>query len=128
MSKEGFWDDSTKATKISKKVSQIKSITDKYESLVIKAKDLEEYLQLLELEEDKELVSEFENGIKLLSKKIDKTELLALMDEEYDKNNAIVSIHPGAGGTESQDWAEMLLRMYLRWGESKDYKIEIWDY
>ncbi len=128
MSKEGFWDDSTKATKISKKVSQIKSITDKYESLVIKAKDLEEYLQLLELEEDKELVSEFENGIKLLSKKIDKTELLALMDEEYDKNNAIVSIHPGAGGTESQDWAEMLLRMYLRWGESKDYKIEMWDY
>jgi peptide chain release factor 2 len=128
MSKETFWDDSEKATKISKKLSQLKNITDEYESLIKQVKDLEDYLMLLELEEDKELINEFDKGLKSLVNRIEKAELIAMMDEEYDENNAIVSIHPGAGGTESQDWAEMLLRMYLRWAESKGYDIEMWNY
>ncbi len=128
MSKETFWDDPTKATRISKKMSQYKSIIDKYELLLKQVDDLNDYLMLLEFEEDKQIIDELDEGLKGLRRKIKKAELLALLDEEYDTNNAIVSIHPGAGGTESQDWAEMLLRMYLRWAENKGYDISMWDY
>ena len=86
--------------------------------------NLEELVTLLELnlEEDrKDIWEEIEQKVKVLEKDIEKKELIVLLDSKYDTNNAIVTIRSGAGGTESQDWVEMLLRMYLRWAEKNGY-------
>ncbi len=128
MTSESFWDDPEKAQTISKELSRIRNLTKSYEDLVSKVEDLEDYLLLLEDEMESDLIEEFSKGFSELSSNLEQAELLALLGQEYDSNNAIVSIHPGAGGTESQDWAEMLLRMYTRWAENKGYKISMWDY
>ena len=128
MSSEDFWNDTQKAQKTSKELNKVKNSLAIYEELKGKSDDLTEYLLLLEDEDDKEVIEEFEQGLKELQESIDKAELIALLDGPYDTNNAIVSIHPGAGGTESQDWAEMLLRMYTRWAENKKYSVTFWDY
>ena len=87
-----------------------------------------EVLDLLELENDEDLKIEVEKSIKDLEEKIENTKLLLMLSGPYDKNNCILEIHPGAGGTESCDWASMLYRMYLRWCEKKNYKVDILDY
>ncbi len=84
---------------------------------------------MLELQDEGEDVgNEIEKELSRLEKSVESTELKTLLSGDHDLNDAIVTIHPGAGGTESQDWAEMLLRMYLRWAEKSDYKTEITDY
>lgn len=85
-------------------------------------------IQLLEEHEDPEWMKELQLGLRQLLAALDSLELTTLLSEPYDNNDAIMTIHPGAGGTESQDWAEMLLRMYLRYAESKGYKVETADY
>jgi peptide chain release factor 2 len=91
------------------------------------ADDLAVTVELTAEEGGEALVPELEQGIRELERKIDSVELALMLSGPHDKNNAIVTIHPGAGGTESQDWAEMLMRMYLRWAERKSYKTEIVD-
>jgi len=117
MSQESFWSDQEKAQKVTKRVKELKDTISEFNEL---KDNLEELAILLELnlEEDrKEIWEEIEQKAKVLEKDIEKKELIVLFDGKYDSNNAIVTIRPGAGGTESQDWAEMLLRMYLRWAE-----------
>jgi len=125
MSKDSFWSDQEKAQKIIKRVKELKNIVSEFNKLKT---DLEELMVLLELnmEEDrKEIWEEIEQKIKVLENDIEKKELIVLFDGKYDANNAIVTIRPGAGGTESQDWAEMLLRMYLRWAEKRGLSTKI---
>jgi peptide chain release factor 2 len=125
MSQESFWSDQEKAQEVTKRVKELKDTIGEFNEL----KDhLEEFAILLELnlEEDrKEIWEEIEQKAKVLEKDIEKKELIVLFDGKYDTNNAIVTIRPGAGGTESQDWAEMLLRMYLRWAEKNGYIAKI---
>jgi peptide chain release factor 2 len=77
---------------------------------------------------DEEAAVEFDNQVETLEKDIREAEMQRMLGEEHDSGNAIVTLHPGAGGLEAQDWAEMLLRMYLRWAERKGYKVEMADY
>lgn len=97
------------------------------ESADEKASYIEDSFELLSEEGGEIFVKEIEQELMILKKEVEDIELRLLLSGEADKNNAIVSIHPGAGGTESQDWAEMLMRMYLRWAEIKGYKVEIAD-
>jgi len=125
MGRDSFWADQNKAQIIIKRVKELKNIITEFEAL----KDQwEEVMLLLELniEEDKQEVwEEIQNRIDLLEKEIKKKELIFLFAGKYDLLNAIVTIRPGAGGTESQDWAEMLLRMYLKWAETKGFSTKI---
>ena len=87
-----------------------------------------EIIDLLRTENDEELEKELINNIKLLEKEVSKLEITTLLSEKYDSNNAIITLHPGAGGTEAQDWVEMLYRMYTRWANDNGYLIEELDY
>lgn len=125
MSQGSFWSDREKAQEVIKKVKELKNIIGEFNEL---KNNLEEIMILLELnleEDKKEIWEEINQKVKVFEKEIEKQELVFLFDGKYDLNNAIVTIHPGAGGTESQDWAEMLLRMYLKWAEKNGYFIKI---
>ena len=87
--------------------------------------ELEVYLELLKEKEDEKVIKEVQEGISELSKELDSLKLKSMLKEEEDPNNAILFIHAGAGGTESCDWANILLRMYLRWVERKGYSSQI---
>lgn len=123
MSAGDFWDDNENARKKSQKLDQIKNRLQTIASIEEKFEDAEVYLEL-ESEEDEDLESELELTLTELEKELEELELKLRLNEPYDDHNAIVAIHPGAGGTESQDWAEMLLRMYSRWAESNGYQLE----
>jgi len=112
--------------KLSKELSDLKSIVSCWQELNKECQDLEELIDITE-EEDKETLSQLEKDVKKLEGEIDELEFKRLLSGEHDKNSAILSIHAGAGGTESCDWAQMLLRMYARWAESKDYSIQTVD-
>ena len=123
MSAGNFWDDNENARKKSQKLDQIKNRMKTIKSIEEKFEDAEVYLELAS-EEEEDLESELELTLTELEKELEGLELKLRLNEPYDDHNAIVSIHPGAGGTESQDWAEMLLRMYSRWAESNGYQLE----
>ena len=119
-----FWGDPERAQKALKETSDLRQTLDQHAGLV---KDLGDHRELLELaadQEDVETLQEVSNGLKELTRQVRALELQTVLSGEYDKGNAILSINPGAGGTESQDWAQMLLRMYLRWIESKGFRTE----
>lgn len=125
MSRGSFWSDREKAQEVIKKVKELKNIISEFNEL---KNNLDEMVILLELnleEGKKEIWEEINQKVKVFEKEIEKQELVFLFDGKYDLNNAIVTIHPGAGGIESQDWAEMLLRMYLKWAEKNGYFIKI---
>ena len=119
-----FWDDSSNATKIVQETNDLKDSINNYNNL---AKELEDLETIIELS-DESLFEEAENIINSLNKKIETTEIKLLLDEEYDTLNAIVELHPGAGGTESQDWTLMLYRMYKRYAEKNKFEFELIDY
>lgn len=127
MSKNGFWDDKENARKKSRRLDQIKKRLKVISELEEKFDDAEVYLELAE-EEDQSLKEELTLSFSELEKALEKLELKLRLNEPYDDHNAIVAIHPGAGGTESQDWAEMLLRMYTRWAEGNGYQIDTLDF
>ena len=107
-----------------KELKLIKIKVDHYKAL---AESLDDVLVMLELVEEGEILEDFEGAIKALDEKLNNFRIETLLSGEYDSNNAIISLHPGAGGTESQDWTEMLLRMYTRWAEKKGYKVKTLD-
>ncbi len=119
-----FWDDSSNATKIVQETNDLKDSISNYNNLAKKLEDLETIIEL----SDESLFEEAENIINSLNKKIETTEIKLLLDEEYDTLNAIVELHPGAGGTESQDWTLMLYRMYKRYAEKNKFEFELIDY
>jgi peptide chain release factor 2 len=127
MNASDFWNDQENATKKSKRLG---FLTEEFESWQTLDKESQELLEMAKLdEEDKEvnMREEIENSYNELLKKIDKLEFNTLLDGKHDEKSAIVAIHAGSGGTEAQDWAEMLLRMYLRYAEKKDWKVTILD-
>ncbi len=128
VSASGFWDDPEGAQKVLREVSRLKAHVERWEKIRAQAEDLDVLLDLGIEEGDESVEREVRQGIKSLAKAVGELELSHLLGGEYDRANAILSIHPGAGGTESQDWAEMLLRMYLRWAERRGYRAEITDF
>lgn len=112
---------------LQKRKAYVEDILFPFEALSEKTAYLEESIKILDEEEGAVFLQEIQVEITALSAAIEELELRHLLSEELDKNNAIVSIHPGAGGTESQDWAQMLLRMYLRWAEKHKFKTQVID-
>lgn len=127
MMAEGFWENQEDAQRVTQELSAIKERLVAFKSLQTKAEDLRMTWELGKEEADRDLASEAESQIVMLKTLLDSTELEVLLSGPYDGSNAIISLHPGAGGTESQDWAEMLMRMYLRWAEEHQYKTNIVD-
>lgn len=111
-----------------KEINELKDTVNKIESLKKEIESNLEILNLLEDEEDENLYQEVVNNINEIKDKVKELNTLLLLNGEYDKNDCILEIHPGAGGTESCDWASMLYRMYLRWCEKKNYKVTLLDY
>jgi peptide chain release factor 2 len=128
MSEAGFWDDPQQAQKVTKKLSQLKDNVSLWEITNCQQEEVQILFELALEEEDSEVIAEVVQGLKDLENQVEQMELKALLSGEYDNSNVILTIHPGAGGTEAQDWAEMLLRMYTRWAEGKEYSIEILDF
>ena len=128
MSSNSFWDDQIKANQVSKELKDLQNTVEDFQVLTEKIEELEVLYELNCQENMPDVWEEIIQKIEVLEKELSMQERNLFFDGEYDKNNAIVSIHPGAGGTESQDWAEMLLRMYLRWAEKTSFKTEIVDF
>ncbi|HEX5658616.1 MAG TPA: peptide chain release factor 2 [Polyangiales bacterium] len=122
----GFWDDQERAQKLLQERSGYESTVERHEKLTKEANDLTELLELAA--EDESLLDELSEQIPALVEGVRRLELMRMLSGHEDKSDAIVSIHPGAGGVEAQDWSEMLMRMYLRWCEKKGYKTEMLDH
>jgi peptide chain release factor 2 len=127
MGAPGFWDRPREAGSILKNLRVLKGFTNRYAQVHRAWEDLGVLLELSE-EDGDEAAREAAGAEKKFRQELDTFELSTLLNGEHDLNNAILSIHPGAGGTESQDWAEMLFRMYMRWVESNGFKANILDY
>ena len=127
MSDPAFWNDPEKAKKISQEATLLKTEVEGHEELVRKADDLSEYLEMAMEDGDASFAEDIEKQYHDLLKDIEKREVRLLLSGEYDKCNALITFHAGAGGTEAQDWAQMLIRMYTRWAERNGYKLTILD-
>lgn len=125
---EGFWDNPDQAKRIYDKLNDMKKITDEYQDLKETLDSLDETYLLVKETNDIEFQTILESDYLEFNKRMEEFEKILLLSKQYDSLNAIVEIHPGAGGTESQDWAEMLYRMYQRYCSNKDFKIEVLDY
>ncbi|MGY4688954.1 peptide chain release factor 2 [Salibacterium sp. K-3] len=128
MTEPNFWDNPDESKKVIDESNTLKSSVEGYKELADSYDDLALTYDLVKEEEDEELKEELEEGVKSLTKSVNDFELNMMLSEPYDKNSAILELHPGAGGTESQDWAEMLFRMYKRWAEGKGYTVDVLDY
>ena len=128
ISKPDFWDNQEKSSIILTKMKRIQSKIENYRKLQAEIENLESLNELLLEEEDIELGKEVLQSTINLEEKIKKIELETLLSGKYDKNNAIVTLHPGAGGTEAQDWVEMLYRMYTKWATNNGFKLQELDY
>jgi peptide chain release factor 2 len=128
MSDPDFWNDNEAAQKIINEVNAIKSVVDQFNGLSNEYDDLQVMQELVEEEADENMLEDLSGGVHEMVQKLEAFQLQLLLNEPFDKNNAILELHPGAGGTESQDWTEMLLRMYRRWSEKRDFKVELLDY
>jgi len=123
-----FWDDTKNSKIVLEKIKNIKNKTTQYDNINIEIQNLKELSELIAIEPEQELIREIINNTKKVNHDLEKLEIQTLLSGKYDKNNAIVTIHPGAGGTESQDWAEMLYRMYSRWANKNEYELKELDY
>lgn len=123
-----FWNNSENTQKVLAKIKKIKNKYTKYKELEKEINNLIELAEMVKLEYDEELAIDVTKNYKKQEKNLEKLELEMLFSDKYDSNNAIVTIHPGAGGTESQDWAEMLYRMYTRWATKNEYEVKELDY
>lgn len=106
----------------------LKSQVEEVSKLEMQQADLSGLLEMAVVEGENDLLPEIKDSLDSVLAALDKMELATLLNGEFDKYNAYLTIHPGAGGTESQDWAEMLLRMYIRWAEKRDFQVEFMDY
>lgn len=123
-----FWNDTDNSSKVLKQINSLKSKVEGFKKLNNELNNLLEMSELLQVEEDEELAKELLKSTDTLEKDIEKLEITTLLSGKYDNNNAILTIHPGAGGTEAQDWAEMLYRMYTRWANANGYEVKELDY
>lgn len=126
-SRPDLWEDPARAQRLLSELGDLRETLETVDELGRKLEDAETLLELLREEEDPELAAEFERTVRSLEEALERFELRLLLSGPYDARNAIVEIHPGAGGTEAQDWAEMLYRMYTRWAEDHGYGVEVLD-
>jgi len=120
-----LWEDPERAQRLTRRLSRIRADLDRFESLDRRLADARAMEELLSAETDRELSADLERSLSELETEMEKLELATLLSGEYDGNDAIATLHAGAGGTESQDWAAMLLRMYLRWAEREHLGVEL---
>lgn len=125
---ESFWDDNLEAQRVLKQISDLKENVDKYKQLQSTAEYIYEMLDMAENENEQEILKDTVQDLLRLQTDFREFELLILFSGEHDDKDAIVSLHAGAGGTEAQDWVEILLRMYTRWAEGSGYAVEVLDY
>ena len=118
-----FWDDQAKAQRTLQTLNDLKSHLEQLARWQTSLDDSRAILELLELEMDEALLQEAQSNLTQLSRELDQWELQQLLSGPYDEGGAVLTINAGAGGTDAQDWAEMLLRMYTRWGEAHGYKV-----
>lgn len=124
----GFWDNIENSQKVLQKIKQCKSKIEGYEKLHSLYDDTLTLIELADEEEDLSLLDEVTTGVDKFIVELENQRLQTLLKGEYDAKNAILTFHAGAGGTEAQDWAQMLMRMYTRWGERHDYKVTVLDF
>ena len=123
-----FWEDSKNSTKILKEINLIKGKIEDYKKVETNLQNIIEMNDLVFEEKEESLEEELLKSIKQLDKEVEKLEINTLLSGKYDINNAIITLHPGAGGTESCDWAQMLYRMYTRWALDNGYEVKELDY
>ncbi|WP_434737599.1 peptide chain release factor 2 [Limosilactobacillus sp.] len=128
MAQPDFWNDNEAAQKVIGENNALKDKRDTFVHLRDQIANLQTNIELLELEPDPDLQQEFDTSFAQTKKDLEQYRLSQLLDGEYDSKNAILEIHPGAGGTEAQDWGSMLLRMYVRWGEQHGFTVETASY
>lgn len=126
MQEQGFWDDIKQSEAVTKESKTLKDKLSRINTLTEKAEDIKILYELLE-EDDKESIDEIISEIKYIEKEVAQYKIEILLSGEYDKNNAILTLHVGVGGADANDWTEMLLRMYTRWCEKKGYRLETLD-
>ena len=127
MTADGFWDDVEHANRVSQQVKGLKDDVAAYRSLVAAADDIETMIELSDEEQDASMLEEITSEMQSLRERVEKMQLQALLSGSYDVNDAILSLHAGAGGTEAQDWCSMLFRMYTRYCERKGYTVKVLD-
>lgn len=127
MQEAGFWDYVQKAQEVTQEAKRVKDKIDKFKNLNERIDDVEVLKELME-ENDEETAKEIISEVKALSKEIDTLKIETILSGEYDRNDAILTLHTGVGGSDANDWTEMLLRMYTRWCEKKGYSLETIDY
>jgi peptide chain release factor 2 len=125
--KPNFWDEPNAAQEVMQELTSLRNSVQAYQDLVRAVADLRILAELGQEEGEQEVLLEAEKELVTLADRVEKMELVALLHGEYDQNNAILTLHAGAGGTEAQDWVEMLVRMYTRWAEKNGYKVEVLD-
>ena len=125
---EGFWSDVERSQKVSQQIKRLESKVKKHDRLVSDWEDTLTLCEMAQEEDDASQLPEVTSGYETLEKEINERRLAALLSGEYDANNAILTFHAGAGGTEAQDWTEMLYRMYTRWAERHGYTYQLMDY
>ncbi len=126
-SKPDFWDEQEKAQRVISELNRLRSQLNHVKKIKQKVSDFEVLLDLASEEEDASFTEEIASGLKSLDKELDRFEILVLLGGKYDASNAIVSLHAGAGGTESQDWVQMMMRMYTRWAERWGFQVKVAD-
>ncbi|HMA76775.1 MAG TPA: peptide chain release factor 2 [Candidatus Krumholzibacteriaceae bacterium] len=127
MSAPGFWDNRVEAEKLVKELKEKKSVIEPYRDIKNRIDSVKELVALSNDEEDESILAEIAPELERLTKEVDKFELRILLSGEHDNDNALINIHPGAGGTESQDWTEMLLRLYTKYLENNDFTYRFLD-
>lgn len=128
MAAPDFWDDNEKSQKTMQELKSLKDDVEAFAGLRSQAEDIETLLEIGYEENDESLVPEIEENLKQFKNTLESTRIRTLLSGEYDTDNAIITLHAGAGGTESCDWCSMLYRMYCRWAERKGYSMEVLDY
>jgi len=122
-----FWNDQLAAQKILQQIKSLQTWVNIWENISKKVTDVDEYIQIAQMEEDESLLEEIQKELKSVEESLDDVEFKNMLSGKDDDKNCLLTIHSGAGGTEAQDWADMLLRMYMRWGEKNDYKMILLD-
>jgi len=128
MQESGFWDNVSKAQQVTQEAKYLKDKVDRYMALETALEDVEVFIELAVEEEDETSYKEIISEIERITKELDRFRIEVLLSGDYDRNNAILNLHSGVGGTDAQDWTEMLLRLYTRWCDKKGYKLETLDY
>ena len=128
MEEPSFWEDADRAGRVMQELKNLKDVVEQCQKLTDQYEDLETLIEMAQEEEDESLVEEIREGLDKFSEDLEAIRISTLLSGEYDKDNAILTLHAGAGGTESCDWAGMLYRMYSRWAEKKGFEVELLDY